>query len=438
MSISRFVLRKALVLLSTGILLGSLTPSAMADNQPPPATKVADEMDKYLASVPVGQLRNREDLNQFQNWLVTQPEYPDGIVVTRDDDKSREKEFLWHNYESSKFRSRVISEAARRGISTKFSASKYDYRTFDTAARKLMATESLSAFGGQFKISAILGVDFDYDGLTVQGAFTSKGGPLSTQLKADTAASVDSKAEELTGVSVRVVESPPIQNTVTRSTDLPAFNAGGLISNGSGLCSTGFSVYLAGVGNRTTTARHCGGTWRAANRSASYYGSAIRSVGIAQANILSASGSQWMFDGAYNDSNGYKKAVQQLQDVSLNGYVCTSGGNSGVHCNLQILNLYVLHNDGVSSEPQIRARHVSGWKANAGGDSGGPVLVPYSNGKVGAVGMIQASYERLDYGEGCARLGGQAFYGWCYADVLFTSTRTMINNMPAGSRLVTG
>lgn len=102
-----------------------------------------------------------------------------------------------------------------------------------------------------------------------------------------------------------------------------------------------------------------------------------------------------------------------------------------------------LWNDGFGgAQWNIRARHVLGfgWKAQARGDSGGPILTPCSYGKVGAAGMIQGGVENYESGTGCANTGEQAVYGstLCFSDVFFTSTRTLVNNLPSGSYLVTG
>jgi hypothetical protein len=97
-----------------------------------------------------------------------------------------------------------------------------------------------------------------------------------------------------------------------------------------------------------------------------------------------------MFDGSWNNPDGYRKPVQELRDVGLNTLVCTSGGNSGVHCNVKVTAMVVSFNDGYGTVSTMRGvQQTSGRIAVIQGDSGGPVLISYANGKVGAVDMIQ-------------------------------------------------
>lgn len=141
-----------------------------------------------------------------------------------------------------------------------------------------------------------------------------------------------------------------------------------------------------------------------------------------------------MFDGAYNNSAGYSKTVSGFQDVSLGDYVCTSGGNSGVHCNIEVISLRRWWNDGWGGAWQIEGyQRTAGQYAAIQGDSGGPVLMPRANGTVGAVGMIQAVLNADTNGCAPARdLGSNV----CSPDVLFTSTRTIANSL--GMSLVIG
>ena len=131
-----------------------------------------------------------------------------------------------------------------------------------------------------------------------------------------------------------------------------------------------------------------------------------------------------MFDGAYNNASGFTKSVSGFEDLSQNSTLCTSGGNSGVHCNLKVDELIILWDDGFGPEffvisavgasglPTVTTKH---------GDSGGPVLVPRPDGTVGAAGMIQA-------GQGFA-LNCNGWTGTdtdCYPRVYFSSMRTIL------------
>lgn len=129
-----------------------------------------------------------------------------------------------------------------------------------------------------------------------------------------------------------------------------------------------------------------------------------------------------MFTGAWNNS-GDKKKVAGFKDVALNNLVCTSGGNSGQHCDIKVIDMYTQFNDEYGTFSNIQGYRSAGTAA-AKGDSGGPVFTSRSDGRVGAVGMIQAigtSHVTCssihDSGNPCSKY------------VLFTSMRTIVNTI---------
>ncbi|MEV7605131.1 hypothetical protein AB0N65_06805 [Paenarthrobacter sp. NPDC089322] len=155
-----------------------------------------------------------------------------------------------------------------------------------------------------------------------------------------------------------------------------------------------------------------------------------------QASLLSEPGSQWMYDGAWNNTAGYSKSFSGYHDASINDYVCTSGGNSGVHCNIKVGYMGFMWNDGYGYASQIEGYQMTNGQISAiQGDSGGPVLLPYGNGTVGAVGMIQAIAGPLLQGAACGSVR-DAGPNYCSRYVWFTSTRTIANSL--GLSLVTG
>lgn len=222
----------------------------------------------------------------------------------------------------------------------------------------------------------------------------------------------------------------------TRDTDYSPFDAGGYMIGPNGTtCSSGFAIRYMG-GPYTTTARHCTESSYHDRAASNSYGSTYLIDNSGGARVLLGAGSGRMFDHAYNDASGYDKTVIGFYDVGINDYVCTSGGNSGVHCNIQVDNMLAGWDDGFGTLTTIHgSQRISGAIANMQGDSGGPVLFPTgaTTGQVEAVGMIQAVNQ---YVSNC----GSAYDGGsnkCGTGVFFTSMRTIVNSI-SGASLVTG
>jgi hypothetical protein len=369
-------------------------------------------------------IANQQKLSDFKGWVVSIPGLEDAGYVDQVNDASKlSTKFLWKG--PSQLRETVRAEAQARGISATFAERPHTLTEIRAAIKMLEAKKgALHALG--FEMEGIAGVRDDDGTIALEGhAINGKSADL---------AGVSKTAREATGSAVRVVDKKKATPAAaTRSNDYAPFNAGGYMRRSAGgTCSTGFSLADA---NRTytVTARHCPqGDYYARDNAGSYYGYQLRDID-GQATLLSNTGSKWMFDGAYNNSAGYSKAVSGFQTVSPGDYVCTSGGNSGVHCTIKVIGTSYWWNDGWGG-----AWNIEGYQQTAGaiaaiqGDSGGPVLMPRSNGTVGAVGMIQAVVNADPYNCGPVHdQGGNV----CSPHVLFTSTIATAQN--SGLRLVT-
>lgn len=142
--------------------------------------------------------------------------------------------------------------------------------------------------------------------------------------------------------------------------------------------------------------------------------------------MLTGDGFYWMFDGAWNNASGYHKTVWGLADVSQGSSICSSGANSGVHCNLIVDNMVESFYDGYGSFSSIRV-HADSGIAGAHGDSGGPMLIPASDGvHVWPVGMLQGSQEARTSNCGSLRV-----LTTCSAYVEFTSERVFLADLGA-------
>jgi hypothetical protein len=215
----------------------------------------------------------------------------------------------------------------------------------------------------------------------------------------------------------------------TRSTDGTPFNAGGFMRGNNGPnCTSGFGI-KRGAYTWVTTARHCNAaSYTAFDRPGSSYGRSQRVGPETGTRMLTGSGFYRMFDGAWNNSSGYYKNVAGLSNVSEGSSVCSSGGNSGVHCGLIVQGGLTIHNDGYGRFYTLRAIARSGIAA-ATGDSGGPIFIPASDGRrVWAVGMVQAG--TLGSGMDCPSLHVSSA-AICTRDVLFSTTRDMLREFAA-------
>lgn len=363
----------------------------------------------------------------FKSWLIAVPGIFDaGFVESANYAESVSTTLLWAG--ESPLHKTVREEAGRRGIKLTVKPVQHTRKAIQEAADKIWASRKNTDWNG-FVVTGLKGTDLGTDGIVVRGHYENAG--ASAERKARTS----EIAKGLSAVVAGVEEAPEPVNTVTRSSDTPPFNAGGFMRGNNGtVCTNGFGIALGGF-SRTMTARHCAaGSYTAWDNGSTHYGGTLTHAHGAGARILTGSGYQWMFDGAWNDPGGYHKTVQGYADLSVNDWVCTSGANSGVHCGIQVENLLYGYEDDFG-DPfwSITARQRGSGIAVAGGDSGGPVLVPYANGKVGAAGMIQG----IPGGQTVPDCGSTHVSTTnCGVTVAFTSTRTIANEV--GGSLLTG
>ncbi|PYC88422.1 hypothetical protein C7C46_00680 [Streptomyces tateyamensis] len=419
--------RTSLVVALSGLtaLAASVAP-ALADASPSTDTRSVSTggsvLDSYIKQQ--GPLLDRErKLEAFKAWLIARPGINEsGFIESVHDAANLSMTLLWHG--NSPLQEQARREAATRGITVKFEQRKYSLQQLKAAIDTTWQQARAGGWAG-FKISYIAGVTADYDGIVVNGSYTAP--------TANRSAAVRSLATQTGDVAVKVVaggEATPA--AATRSNDNAPFNAGGYMLSGSSTCSTGFSIGLSGS-NYTTTARHCIAEGYHDRDGTNTYGTGKLFSGDGAARVLTESGSSLMFDGAYNDPSGYHKTVVGFGDVGLGTPVCTSGGNSGVHCNIVVNSMAVSFNDGYGAVTNILATQQTGGQIAAiQGDSGGPVFTLAGDGQVYAAGMIQAVGSPAS-NCGPVHDGGNI----CSTQVLFTSMRTIVNSIP-GASLVTG
>lgn len=377
--------------------------AAVASTNSPVGPPGSGAIDQYIQSRGTTFLDDQNALSDFKHWITSQPGIEQaGYVDQVNDATTRSTKLLWKG--PSPLRAVVLAEGQRRGIGVTFSERPYSLPEIKAAVSRLDAQKAaLSARG--FQIEGIVGVRDDDGAISVEGHALSGQSP---DMKA-----VASAASGIAQATVRLVDSRK-STPATRSNDVAPFNAGDYM---------------------TITARHCPNeSYYDRDNSGVYVGYEFRDSPDGQASLIDGTGSWWMYDGAWDNPYGYSKQVVGFQDVSLGDWICTSGGNSGVHCSIQVTSMYYWWNDGYGGAYNIEAYQTNSADIAAiQGDSGGPVLMPYSSGTtVGAVGMIQAVLNGWTGNCGSVHDGGGNV---CSRDFLFTSTRTIANSL--GMNLVT-
>ncbi len=393
----------------------ALTDSTTSDRASVPVP--AANVPQFDSSLMYGQM----DLLKFRDWIEQMPPselegYFDTIIV---DIPTRRMAAYWKG--EAKSAAKLLQEAHDRGITL-------EIRKRSISRLQMIATSnSLMNRKGSVRgkdVTAVVGDDYSFDGLVVEGVYNKDSSSLRAT-PVDEAAYLKSLGDQLRSladgapVKVRPISHKPRLFT-GRNDDYSPFNAGGyMISWGSGMsCSTGFAVYHNGV-PRTTTARHCGyGDYHARVGGASYGSTEAFSIDGGAARVLSSYGDSLMFDGPVTQS-GYTKHVTGSVNVTSGAEVCTSGGNSGVHCTIKVGNMWYLYDDGYGAVYMSRGYQQSYGIAAMAGDSGGPVFVPQSDGtSVLAAGMIQAGANPPLWGYQCGT--ATDIQNECSTDVLFT------------------
>ena len=414
--------------LGAGVAYGD---SGGADSTRAPRT----DLDSFVQEMGKSFIDNQSKLMDLKGWILEQADQAtSGYIDQINDAATLSTRLLW--YGSDPFLQIVVKKAESMGIKVSVEQRSMSLSQIDDVAKLVFLNADALARQG-FILHGVGAVGVEDDGLEIVGVYTDQlaapeGRPVPPGTQSARTTFANSVAA-LVGEPVTLKEGTTTP-TYTRSMDSSAFYAGGyMIKSGGGVCSTGFALRYSGQ-TYITTARHCRGTYSQRDSSplSNAYGSNYLYSSDGGASLLNSRGSERMFDGAWNDSTGFNKGVSGFKDVSLNDAICTSGGNSGVHCYVKVTQMRYMWDDGYGSFANIVAvQQKSGQIAAIGGDSGGPVLFPNSDGSVGAVGMMQAA------GASASNCGSVHDSGnVCSATVYFSSIRTIANAF--GATLITG
>ncbi|MEV7769886.1 hypothetical protein [Microbacterium sp. NPDC086615] len=406
-------------------------------------------MSAFTSEVGSEYLQNQQKLGEFTSWLLDQPGNAErGYIASVNDAASLSTILLWHGSDS--LQTEALEHAQELGITATVEQREHSLPEIDAAAMALLDAAPQFLEQG-FQIEAVAAVSAESEAVTVVGNFvddTQAAGRATQSLSA----SVEDLAASLvdTPIDVQEVSSVETLNGTRGAASAPFFAGGMMISkdpNGDTdkgmICSSAFGMKYGGTA-RTTTARHCvapSGTWRSPNNNANY-GSHLVTSTDGGMTVLSGTGGNRTFDNEWYNTQGFSKNVYNAYDVGLNDLVCTSGANSGVHCNVKITNMRYWWDDGYGRLSTIEGtQQTSGQMAATGGDSGGPVFMPYGGSfsqSVGAVGIIQAGVRSM--GETQPNCSNSRYPSdKCARRVLFTSVNTVIKHggLP-GLSLLTG
>ncbi|MET3812442.1 hypothetical protein [Arthrobacter sp. UYEF3] len=409
------------------ILMGFGAGAANADRNPPTAPAGSSPIDLYMQTKGSGFLTDQKQLSEFKLWITELPGIEQaGYVGQVNDATTRSTRVLWKG--ASPLRDTVRAGGQARGISVTFSERPYSLPEIRaTIARIDSQKKALSNLG--FQVDNIAGVRDDDGTIAVEGRAAPGAAPDWVMVAA--------AANQAAGTPVRVVNT--VRATpATRSRDSSPFNSGAyMMTSNYHVCSTGFAL-ASSTQTYTITARHCdAGPWYDRDDSTKFIGSEFWDSSTGQSSLIAGAGSKWMYDGTWDNSWGLSKATSGVRDVSIGDWICTSGGNSGVHCNIQVRSEWNWWDDGFGGAYNTEGLQIGGTDIAAiQGDSGGPVLMPYSDGTVGAVGMIQAVIN--GHADGCGSVhdyGPPTDPNLCSADFFFTPERTIANSY--GLSLVT-
>lgn len=307
------------------------------------------------------------------------------------------------------------------GLEVRVHAAPYSEAELLTNADKLLD----SARSGSIPEISFISIDRAGKGMNVQV-------PAETQSRYGNANLAD-RYSKVTAVptSVEVGDAP---KPTTRQDDSDPWFGGGLIRDPGfnppndldpySFCSIGFAAITTSDAGRLLSARHCDPSantaWDdGAGDRLTLGGSSVAAKVVDDTMLIDPVGGTgpYVHGGPWNASSSnsrYHLKVGYSSKALLDQSVCTSGANSGEHCNLDILAPVTFDCDGFDCHG-FTARNTSSTSvATVGGDSGGPVYLQKTDGRVSARGVIYG-------GSGAVACGSvRLTVSNCYSTVFFT------------------
>lgn len=299
---------------------------------------------------------------------------------------------------------RQLIESAPSDVRVKVISAKYSMSRMQAAGRNIHR----SVAAGTVPMYSAIVSNNDGSGLTVEVDQKVLGSDSREALEAKFSTAAG-------GLPVRVVEGEaPV--ALSRPNDADPWRGGMQMRNSGGICSTAFAVLRPGGYGRILSASHCdfygndawddyvgdtftlGGADVAVDR-VPYDTMIIDPVGGTQGRVY---GGPW---NATSSHERYSLKVAAADGSHVGDYICTSGANSGEHCNIVVQELGVQWSCGINNAPPPaeqcaghRARRTTSAPAAVSGDSGGPIYRTRSDGRVTALGVIYGGSESVACG----------------------------------------
>jgi hypothetical protein len=339
--------------------------------------------------------QNQQELQQLKTWITSHSAWQAaGYVDQIDDPTTDSTTLLWSG--SSPLRAAALNEAKRLGVTATVQNRPQTLPEVQATERSI-ADESPQLAAAGFTLTKVIGIQADMTKVTAVGTLASATAGTST-LHSLATQTVPAAVTSILGSDVAVQLAPSTfevgegksagtestaaddAKTSTRQDVQPPAAAGAFMTSTGGNCTTGLALKVNGVAYATTD-RHCIADetgWSPYGGSADESGSLGTSQIVSEqggVTVLTSSGAPQVFDGDWDNSVGYEKDVVGTFQPSIGDYLCTSGGNSGEHCDVVVNSVADQVNDGsgliyVDGADQID----SGAYAMATGDSGGAVI----------------------------------------------------------------
>ncbi|MCZ4120357.1 S1 family peptidase [Streptomyces sp. H39-S7] len=376
--------------------------------------------------------QNQVALNQLANRLVPVPEdrrrYVPGFAGIVLDVEHATLVVHWKGTVPARI-TRVLAEAPR-GVEAQLSAATYSKDELSRARDTLFAGEtarnatSLAAHDWSVHTVSVLP---DGSGLQAQYDTGAQRRPSSASSGAPSRSVLEASLRAATGVPVALTAGAAPQAT-NRFNDSSPWYGGGRLTNPNGTgCTAGFGA-TSSAGHLLITAGHCGTTGQYSDGANETIGPVQAAKGSLDTTIIRVTNgiSSWRyFDGPWNT-----QASKYIDGSATNwtgDYVCGSGSQTGIRCNLKITNDDTSTvQDGIRISPVVLTeRSFAADIAVGKGDSGGPVVAS-TDGQYGenmtARGIIIGGKNEV-----ACPAGGTSGPTTCFSSMVYVPIRPILN-----------
>lgn len=320
-------------------------------------------------------------------------------------------------------RVRALADDPNDAVNVDVAPAPYSRNDLRSAIARLMPSSDRRLSEGNISVEAA-GLDDRGRGITVAYKVIDSG------KTAPSAPNVTLLLEQVSGIPVLGAKVAAPTGYASRQNDSPPWWGGSTLINASGtLCSTGFAGSRNSDGGSVMlSAAHCSdwGTdqsyWYDGTRANGATGELVSTY--ANFSVVSALDSMSMktqggsdphvYGAGWSTTGGTRYALDVIGSFTnqTGRQVCTSGANSGEHCNITLTQAYIYM---CGAANNIQCEQWEGYNNSSTdyivvqGDSGGPVYQNTGQGNVRAQGIITrygSSYDSRSRVYDCSDLGG--------------------------------